>query len=333
VVQIVNTMNTAITSPRTHAVTRIAGAYWITMRPYLLFVSGITGIVGMAAGASVATSATLLIAAAAFFSYGFGQALTDVFQTDTDRISSPYRPLVRGEITHTQVFCISLIGLCAVGAVFVGYAPVNAIYVTASVLGLASYTWFKRRWWGGPFWNAAIVVVLYAIGRNAAGAVCTMDATTLGTTAVVFFGYANFVLSGYFKDIEADRATGYNTFPVVFGRRAAALVSDGFAIAAASATVVVLAVLHSPTQDTLLEFIAWVLAAAGIAASVVSQVMLHRVTSDDDSHGAIALTVWAYILLCAAIASALRPEWSLPLIGFFLAFLCTLHMRPSRTQI
>ena len=38
--------------------------------------------------------------------------------------------------------------------------------------------------------------------------------------AATFFGYANFVLAGYFKDIEADRATGYRTFPVVFGRGA-----------------------------------------------------------------------------------------------------------------
>jgi len=45
------------------------------------------------------------------------------------------------------------------------------------------------------------------------------------TSAVcaVFFGYANFVVMGYFKDISADRATGYRTFPVTFGWRAAAI--------------------------------------------------------------------------------------------------------------
>jgi len=30
-----------------------------------------------------------------FLGYGFGQALTDCFQIDTDTISAPYRPLVK----------------------------------------------------------------------------------------------------------------------------------------------------------------------------------------------------------------------------------------------
>ena len=47
------------------------------------------------------------------FSYGFGQALTDCFQRDTDRLSAPYRPLVRGRISVAQVLLVSLAGLLA----------------------------------------------------------------------------------------------------------------------------------------------------------------------------------------------------------------------------
>ena len=46
--------------------------------------------------APVVGFAAVLIGLAFFVSYGFGQALTDCFQTDTDALSAPYRPLVRG---------------------------------------------------------------------------------------------------------------------------------------------------------------------------------------------------------------------------------------------
>jgi 4-hydroxybenzoate polyprenyltransferase len=69
--------------------------YWVTLRPYLFFVSGAAGAVGLAL--SDAAGVTFAAAFAAFFfSYGFGQAATDVFQIDTDSISSPYRPLTQG---------------------------------------------------------------------------------------------------------------------------------------------------------------------------------------------------------------------------------------------
>ena len=72
-------------------------AYAITLRPYLFFVSGAAGLVGLAMTdlPPLAFGAAFL---AFFLSYGLGQALTDVFQRDTDALSSPYRPLVRGEI-------------------------------------------------------------------------------------------------------------------------------------------------------------------------------------------------------------------------------------------
>src|ERR1041384_2446013 len=69
--------------------------YAVTMRPYLLFVSGITGLAGAAFSPAISAGALGGIAFASFFSYGFGQALTDCFQIDTDSISSPYRPLTQ----------------------------------------------------------------------------------------------------------------------------------------------------------------------------------------------------------------------------------------------
>ena len=99
--------------------------YFITMRPYLLFVSGITGICGMSFISELSITKSILIALASFLSYGFGQALTDCFQTDTDSISSPYRPLTQGRISKTQVLAVSIVGLVLCISVFAVYNPLN----------------------------------------------------------------------------------------------------------------------------------------------------------------------------------------------------------------
>ena len=177
-----------------------AKAYLITMRPYLFFVSGITGLLGLALGPAVAPLAAVLIGLAFFFSYGFGQALTDCFQTDTDALSAPYRPLARGLIRSRDVMTVSLVGLLGVGVVLVANHLLNLPLVALAVAGLATYTWFKRRWWGGPFWNAWIVAALVLMGHVAATGAASqplvwpsaMPADLLAT----YFGYANFVLAG-----------------------------------------------------------------------------------------------------------------------------------------
>ncbi|MBI6546211.1 MAG: UbiA family prenyltransferase, partial [Cyanobacteria bacterium NC_groundwater_1444_Ag_S-0.65um_54_12] len=143
---------------------RFWDAYWITLRPYLFFVSGTGGLVGLAAAPDLSPGALGSAFLAFFASYGLGQALTDVSQIDTDSISSPYRPLVRGEITPRQVLLISLSGLLLCAVILAVLNPWTLIFSLAGVAGLASYTTFKRYWWGGPLWNSWIVALLPAIG-------------------------------------------------------------------------------------------------------------------------------------------------------------------------
>jgi len=309
-----------------------ARAYLTTMRPYLLFVSGFTGVLGMALALPMPLWPGLALGAVFFLSYGFGQALTDCFQTDTDALSAPYRPLVRGEVRRRDVLVVSLAGLAASGVVLVAFHPLNAVLALADVAGLATYTWFKRRWWGGPWYNAWIVAVLVAIGYAAglgfAGLPLVWRPELGWALAVAFFGYANFVLAGYFKDIEADRATGYRTFPVVFGRRAAAWASDGLAVAALAS----LAGLATASGRGLGPVWFVFTPAAALAASI-AQIRLHRVRRDSDAHGPIALTVHAYLLLAAAAAAALKPDWTLGLAAGYFAFLVVLRARPMKEQV
>ncbi|MCG8698208.1 MAG: UbiA family prenyltransferase, partial [Bacteroidales bacterium] len=202
---------------------RFYRALWIHMRPYLLYISGIAGLTGMAiAPNNFVSMSTLILAFVPFFlGYGFGQALTDCFQIDTDSISAPYRPLVKKEVSPKSLGIASTLGLILISAIIVWLNPYNFLFCILTIIGLASYTYFKKRFWfTGPFYNAWIVMLLPIIGYMAVlgGSYNSLvNKDLMLVCALSFAAYANFVLIGYLKDINADRKTGYKTFPVVFG--------------------------------------------------------------------------------------------------------------------
>jgi len=308
-----------------------ARGYLVTMRPYLMFLSGVTGIAGMSFGNTGDPLRLVSIFAACFLSYGFGQALTDCFQTDTDAISSPYRPLTRGAISRPATMAVSLAGVCACVGILGFWNPWNFVIGLLAGAGLATYTWFKRRWWGGPWYNAWIVCALFIMAALASGwEPGGNDRMVSWALTGIFFGYANFVLAGYFKDIGADRATGYDTFPVRFGRRNAVLVSDAFAAGLAISAAVI--IVHGTPGGTggvggSLFFL------ASVVMLVLGQWELHRNSSDDRAYRSIVPVVHAYILFLAGVAASKMPGWFFPLLGFYLAFCSVIMRRPERSQI
>jgi 4-hydroxybenzoate polyprenyltransferase len=310
-------------------------SYVVTMRPYLLFVSGAAGMVGLAFIESPPLWRVALAFVPLFFSYGLGQALTDCFQTDTDAISAPYRPLVRGVVSKAQIFWVSLVGLTLVVLILAYLNPWILPLGFLAVIGLLTYTYFKRRWWGGPPWNAWIVAILPMMGRLVDRDYSLSELIRFGdvrtpafclSVIAVFAGYANFVVMGYFKDISADRETGYRTFPVVFGWRANAVYGDVTALAVAGLTAWVVALVGG-------GFSAWALLAAAVVLQLHAQVSVHR-TRDEHAVGTpIANGVRALIFFCLAIVLALKPGW----IGFagifYMAFELALRLRPERGQV
>lgn len=310
-------------------------AYLITMRPYLMFVSGITGIVGLAFTSFTDKTDTFLIFLASFLSYGFGQALTDCFQTDTDSISSPYRPLTQGVVSKNQFLALSILGLIFCISVFVIHNPINLLLGTAAGFGLATYTYFKRKFWSGPFYNAWIVAVLcimaFLCGNNEIKK--NFTAEFIFVVMSVFFGYANFVLSGYFKDIQADRVTGYNTLPVKYGRKISAIVSDIFALLMILFGFLVL-MNESEIFNTSFTFNpALIFIFLSIAAATAGQILLHKVQTDEEAHPAIALVVHSYILQLSGLALLRKPEWLIFLIVFYMTFVIVMSLRPAKNQI
>lgn len=310
-------------------------AMWITMRPYLLFVSGITGVAGMALAPPEDPLPLFVLFAASFFAYGFGQALTDCFQTDTDALSAPYRPLVAGRVSRRSILTMSVAGLIACVAVFASRTPWNLLLGGIAAAGLASYTPFKRRWWGGPWYNAWIVAVLCVMAFLGARGNRTfpLPEPLVPVLATVFFGYANFVLSGYFKDVDADARTGYRTFPVTYGRKAAAVASDFIALLfTGSSLMAAYAVMRESVPPNAL-LCGLLFAIPGFVFVIDAQVRLHKNRTDRDAYAPILRVVHAYILILSGVAALLRPEWTPFLAAHYLLFVYVVSTRPEVSQI
>lgn len=314
-------------------------AYWITMRPYLLFVSAVAGMVGFAAGPQKTIGLSVGVFIVFFLSYGFGQSLTDCFQMDTDSISSPYRPLVRGLISRRNVLLVSLTGLFG-GCVFLFLLnPSTLLFALLSVMGLATYTYFKRQWWGGPFYNAWIVALLAFIGRlEADGPYDSFSfPSEKGVLPLImlsiFFSYANFVLMGYFKDITADRASGYKTFVVTFGWGKAALVSDIFASLSLFFSGWGISMILVKETLSLSSLITALIFFFALVFVILAQVGIHQTRDEKKAYRPITQVVRGFILLHLAEIGSLRPEWT-PLIAlFYLGFELVLKRRPEKRQV
>ena len=308
--------------------------FGVTLRPYLFFLSGAAGLVGLAAAPEMQASAFLLALTAFFFSYGLGQALTDVFQTDTDALSSPYRPLVRGEISRPSVLVVSLAGLLLCGVTLSLLNPWNLVLAGLAVAGLGAYTPLKRRFWGGPPCNAVVVALLPAMGflcgesspKRAAASPLFVPALVS-----VFGTYAVFVLLGYLKDVEADRATGYQTIAVRFGRRTAVLVSSIFGAVGVSASLVL--ILRAGEADGLARFPGAGLWLAGVLLLVAAHSKAFAVRRDEEAYPAVVHSVRAFLAFHLGEAAFLRPGL-VPLAAILLAFFeTTLAHRPCREQV
>ncbi|MGK7312763.1 MAG: UbiA family prenyltransferase [Candidatus Longimicrobiales bacterium M2_2A_002] len=302
--------------------------YWTTLRPYLFLVSGSAGLVGLAAAPDpgpVALAGSLVVF---MLGYGLGQAVTDVDQVDTDALSAPYRPLVRGEVRGGDIRAVSLAGLGLGLAWLAALNPWTLVPTGLMVAGLITYTPMKRRWWAGPAWNSAIVALLPLTGALVAGG-DPLDAR--GTTVVpaamlsAFGTYGTFVLLGYLKDVTADRATGYRTMPVRFGRRATVALSAVYSAVGLAASVALVRGLGAGPWIPI-----W---GIGTALLVDAHWRAWSVRRDDDAHPAIVRAVLGFVGVHLGEAVALRPELAGPAVALAGVVVLLMAARPSRSQV
>ena len=307
-------------------------ALWIHMRPYLLFISGAAGMSGIALAyqGEMPVYRVILTFLALFFAYGFGQALTDCFQVDTDSISAPYRPLVKGEVSPLAVGLVSLAGLVLISLVLISMNSYNILWCLLSIIGLTTYTYFKRNFsFSGPFYNGWIVMLLPIMGFmsiNGGDYNVLNNQRVITLCGLTLFSYANFVLMGYLKDISADRKTGYRTFTVVYGWNKTVWVGDLLVLV--SIVLGLILVLGSNPVALIIFLAASILAVSGQLKAHFSSVKAESASSYP-----IISTVRSFILWHLAVIVQVHPNWWVYAIVFYLLFELVLYKRPAKEQI
>lgn len=307
-------------------------AYFIQMRPYLLFVSGVAGWAGMSIAFQESFNLRIYIIGfiPVFLGYGFGQALTDCFQMDTDSISAPSRPLSRAILSVKSVMITSISGLVLISSILIYLNIWNILLCLLSIIGISSYSIIKKRYWfGGPFYNAWIVALLPIMGyisitsENLFLALSEPNIEQL--VMLTFFSYTSFVLIGYLKDIEADRETGYRTFPVVFGWEASVWTNYIFVCLS---MFFCFRLVKLSIEGIICMAIASIIAISG-------QLHAHFTKNKKESNSifAITSTVRAFILWHVAIVLTYHPKHLLAAVPFYLLFEFALYLRPDKEQI
>ncbi|WP_348812552.1 UbiA family prenyltransferase [Flavobacterium maritimum] len=305
-------------------------AYIIQMRPYLLFVSSIAGTTGIAMASQFNTDYLRIgVSSVIFFmGYGFGQALTDCFQTDTDKLSAPYRPLSKGIITINATLTVSIIGLLCSAIVLLLVSPISFVLSLFAVFGLATYSIIKKKFWfAGPLYNAWIVALLPIMGFFAIipNGITYFFAHFGNYIAISFFSYANFVLIGYLKDIDADRVTGYKTFPVVLGWKKTVLLGDIFA-------VIVFVLFWTRNEMNEIEILFGLLGTILLILGLIKG-HLNKTENVEEAIFPILSTVRSFILFHIAIVLHYQLKWWIQMSIFYFIFEIALHFRPCRYQV
>ncbi len=151
------------------------------------------------------------------------------------------------------------------------------------------------------------------------GAVRTAMASSFGT-------YAVFVLLGYLKDVEADRATRYNTVAVRFGRRAAVVWSASFAALGLAAS----GWLVQPRLTVSAGIALW---SVGAVMLVGAHVLAWRSMTDNDAWPGIQTSVHGFVAVHLGEAAAIEPRWTLMAWILFGASIVAMFRRPVLRQV
>jgi 4-hydroxybenzoate polyprenyltransferase len=212
--------------------------------------------------------------------------------------------------------------------------PWSLLVCLAAVGGLLVYTPLKRRWWAGPAANAWVVALLPVAGWLVASGGRLGDLweepRVLAAALMSFAAYGNFVLAGYLKDVRADRATGYQTFPVRFGWPRTLWASDLWALAALALGAWAVYLCGGTSGSGYLP-VMFLVGAAVI--SLYAQVALHRTHREEDVHRPLIAVVRVFLLLEAAVVCAARPGWWPLAAGLYGAFELLVRVRPDRGQV
>lgn len=265
----------------TDHVGRTLRAHVETWRPYTLWYCGLVGLAGAALVGGPHHPWRLAAAwAAPTAGWLGGHYLSDYFDRELDAGSKPHRPIPSGRLTARAALWCG----CACFAVLAGLAVAGgwgtASVAVAAALGMVAYgRWFKARGASGNVVRGALGAIALLYGAAAAGLRPASGLPAAPTIAALLVLMAAFWLHdtasnlvGTLRDIDGDRAGGYQTLPVRRGTPFAVttvLVLYAAAIAAALAGGLL-------TRRGQADFLTTLLVAAATGVAALAPLVAHR---------------------------------------------------------
>lgn len=193
-------------------------SYIKSMRPYLFFISGMAGWLGIIfSGTASSVGRTIVVLSVVFIGWGVNQVINDLLGLKEDKINAPHRPLVTGELPARQAIMLSIIFFILGGLItFLLNPKALILYLSVFILNIV-YEYSKEiPLLGNIIFGILIAPCVYygAMCMNNKGLEILFDKTlSFLTVAVVLI---NFVVAffTYYKDFIGDKVTGKNTIIV-----------------------------------------------------------------------------------------------------------------------
>lgn len=222
----------------------IAVNYVKSMRLYYVFITGISGWIGVAFyqflfPGRVSALRAGVIMALLFLSWGVNQIVNDFLGLKEDRINAPNRPMVTGALPAVPALIIT--GVCLVATFGAAWFlnPPAVLPALAGVLLNVLYEYAKRHSLWGNLVFGVMIAMCPIFGFLAAGPAPQplFTVNRLSVLALVVLLNAVMTFYTYFKDHDGDKETGVLTFVARHGldraRRAGMLFAFFFAAACA----------------------------------------------------------------------------------------------------
>jgi geranylgeranylglycerol-phosphate geranylgeranyltransferase len=213
-------------------------------RPYTLFHSGLLALAGaeVASLGHIAAGRVVLVALVALCGWEAGLYAGDYFDRDLDAQSKPTRAIPSGRVSAREAWCVmvALILIGCMAALALG-VPNLLIAIVTTGLGIAYSKTLKARALLGNFDRGVLGIAAVAFGAAASSSIAWLPLLLL--MAMVFCHDSSTNLVGAMRDMDGDRAAGYQTVPVVYGMGRAADIACWLALASSAFALCTLSLL------------------------------------------------------------------------------------------
>ncbi|MEU1209453.1 UbiA family prenyltransferase [Nocardia sp. NPDC005825] len=237
------------------------------MRPYTAFYVGLVGLAGASASGSTDAGGYLLswlIPTSAWIAGLYGG---DFIDRELDAQSKPHRPIPSGRVSARTALAIMISIIVVAASLSVWRNPWTlAVVGVATLLGVSYNKVFKRRGLSGHLVRGSLTAAVFAYGVMVANAPFSW---WIAAGACAFWlqdAASNLV--GAVRDIDGDRAGGYQTVPVRYGIAVSSKVAGGLSVG--SLLIAGIALWHRAGVDVavlIIPFALWILALRRIPTS------------------------------------------------------------------